>query len=287
MLLEVKNLKKSFPIEKDFAGRPTKFVHAVNDVSFSLNKGDSLGLVGESGCGKTTLARLLMKIYPIDSGEIFWNGKDISKPKKSLLKEYRKSLQMVFQDPFSSLDPRWTVFRILNEALTADPKKYPTRSQKEKRVQDMLKAVGLTKSGMLNRYPHEFSGGERQRIAIARALMISPEMLILDEAVSSLDVLVQDQILDLLADLQKEFNLTYLFISHNLKVIRRVCSKVAVMYRGKIVEYGPVEDIFQNPQHAYTKHLLKAAISYESSDFDSQKLEGELKEVSLNHFVLS
>ncbi len=272
-MLHITNLKKSFPVKTNWFGRPTAFIHAVNDVSLMVNPGENLGVVGESGSGKTTIARILMGLYKADAGKIifvetgFKPVSTVTRLRRSGMtnkKVFRKSIQMVFQDPYSSLDPRMTVYRILVEGLTLDPKKYPKRRDKELRCLEVLDAVGLKQEGILNRYPHEFSGGERQRIAIARALMLQPKILILDEAVSSLDVLMQDQILKLLVDLQAKFDVTYIVISHNLKVIKKICRNTIVMYQGKIVESGPVDTVFNHPQHPYTQKLLKAAIHYQA-----------------------
>jgi len=256
-MLEVKNIVKDYPIKANF-GSVKRVVRAVDDVSFQVEKGESLALVGESGCGKTTLARIMMQLIIANHGQILFDKEVLT---KNNLADYRRSVQMVFQDPFSSLDPRYTIRSIICEGMELAKKKYKSDQEKELRIQDILKAVGL-KRAMLSRYPHEFSGGERQRIAIARALVLNPKLLILDEAVSSLDVIVQKQILDLLLDLQKQFQLTYIFISHNLRVVQRISDRVAVMYRGKIVELAPVDEIFNNPLHPYTKDLLSAALNY-------------------------
>jgi len=261
MLLELKNIKKYFPIKKGFLGKEKAFVRAVDDVSLSIPKGENISLVGESGCGKTTLARILLKLLKEDTGSILFEGQDIGGLSQGQFKPYRQHMQMVFQDPYSSLDPRFTVRKILQEAMTLDKHKYKTRATQLNRMEELLAAVNL-KGDMLNRYPHEFSGGERQRIAIARAMVMNPKLLILDEAVSSLDVLVQEQILNLLKDLQRKFSLTYLFISHNLKVVRKLSHRIAVMYQGRIVELASTEEIFNNPLHPYTKELLSAAIDY-------------------------
>lgn len=259
-MLNIQHLKKSFPVKTNWFGRPTAFIHAVNDVSLAVKPGENLGIVGESGSGKTTIARILMNLYKADQGVVSFEGADVKKNRRG----YRRSIQMVFQDPYSSLDPRMTVYGILVEGLTLNAGKYPKRSDKEARCLEILDAVGLKNDGILNRFPHEFSGGERQRIAIARALMLQPKILILDEAVSSLDVLMQDQILELLINLQKKFPITYIFISHNLKVIKKVCPAMVVMHQGKIVEAGLTDQIFRHPQHPYTQKLLKAAIHYQA-----------------------
>lgn len=288
MFLELINIVKKYPVKKGSWGQTKSFVYAVNDVTLSINKGENLALVGESGCGKTTLARVLLKLIQFDSGAITFSGEEITKnnPKKNRI--LRKNMQMVFQDPFSSLDPRFTVRRIMKEAMTLEIGKYKTEQEKEKRIAELLIAVGL-KEEMLNRYPHEFSGGERQRIAIARALVLNPKLLVLDEAVSSLDVLIQEQIIELLMDIQKRFDLTYLFITHNLKVARKICHRCAVMYKGRIVEMAPIDELFNNPLHPYTKELLSAALEYKST-LGSEGIEidskADLIDQGNGHFVL-
>ena len=264
MLLELKNIKKSFPVTGGFLARPRSFVRAVDGVDLALAPGENLGLVGESGCGKTTLGRIILKLIAPDSGTIAFNGYDTTTVSNRDFRRYRKQMQMVFQDPYSSLDPRFTVYRILGEAMTLEWKKYPTPAKRRERAARLLAAVGLDPE-MMERFPHEFSGGERQRIAIARALVLSPKLLILDEAVSSLDVLIQKQILDLLDGLQKEFQVTYFFISHNLRVVARISRRIAVMYQGRIVESAPTRELLSNPLHPYTKELLAAAVDYKAS----------------------
>jgi len=264
MLLKINNLSKSFTVKKGAFGSAKKSIHAVDDVSLEIEKGDSICLVGESGCGKTTLARMIMRLMEPSAGEIIFNGENITKLSQKKLNTFRGNVQMVFQDPYSSLDPRYTIRNIIKEGMTLAKGRFTTQQAKELRVQEMMDSVRLHHN-MLIRYPHEFSGGERQRIAIARALALNPKMLILDEAVSSLDVIIQGEIIDLLDDLQKKFELTYLFISHNLKVVKRISNKIAVMYKGKIVEYAPADEIFNNPLHSYTKELLRAALDYKAT----------------------
>lgn len=287
MLLELRQIKKYFPLKKGFLRATKDFVRAVDSVDLTILKGENLGLVGESGCGKTTLGRLILKLMPMDEGEIIFNGQDISRTSNRQMRNLRKDLQMIFQDPYNSLDPRFTVRDIILEAMIFD-KTSPT-PQKIERVKELLKAVRLS-SDMVDRFPHEFSGGERQRIAIARALAMNPQLLILDEAVSSLDVLVQDEIIRLLMELQKRFNLTYLFISHNLRVVKKIGHRIAVMYRGKIVELAPAEEIFKNPLHPYTKELLLAAIEYKtlkSSEEIVLNADARLMDKGGGHWVMS
>ena len=289
MLLELKNIKKYFPVKGGFFGSTGGTVKAVNGIDLTLRSGENVSLVGESGCGKTTLARIILKLLPLDSGSIVFDGQDITNFSNQQLRETRKNMQMVFQDPHSSLDPRYTISRVMKEGLTLEKKHYRSESEKQERMRQLLQSVQL-KGEILNRYPHEFSGGERQRIAIARALMLNPKLLILDEAVSSLDVIIQKQLIDLLADLQKEFKLTYLFISHNLKVVRRISHKIAVMYQGKIVELAPTEEIFNNPRHPYTKELLLAAIDYKAVERKEAIIidpNAKLVDQGDGHFVLN
>ncbi len=280
MLLRCHNLKKSFRVK----GK-REIVTAVDGINFFLQKGENLGIVGESGCGKTTLARLVIKLLPAESGRIIFDQTDITDFSAGQMRPLRKNIQMVFQDPFGSLDPRFTIRGILREAFWAIP---ISNREKDERSREILQSVGLPKY-ILERYPHEFSGGERQRIAIARALVMQPKLVIFDEAVSALDVLVQNQILCLLESLQRKFQLTYFFISHNLKVVRRISKKIAVMYQGKIVEWAQSEELFQNPLHAYTKKLLTASVDYrfeKSYDKFNDNPEQEFVEKQPGHFVL-
>lgn len=258
-LLEVSSLKKYFPIEKGFIRRVVGHVKAVDDVSFELKAGETLGLVGESGCGKTTLGRCILRAIEPTSGEIKFrtrNGKvvDISKLDKASLRSLRQEMNMIFQDPFASLSPRMTVLDIIGEPLWAQGVR---GKDLEARVKELANVVGLN-TGHLNRYPNAFSGGQRQRIGIARALATSPNLIVADEAVSALDVSIQAQILNLLQDLQERFNLTYLFIAHDLSVVEHITDRVAVMYVGKIVELGETEALYLNPKHPYTEALLSA-----------------------------
>ncbi|HSV43645.1 MAG TPA: ATP-binding cassette domain-containing protein [Candidatus Bathyarchaeia archaeon] len=261
-LIEIKNLKKIFIGTGHHGKGGIARITAVDRVDLTIHEGEHLGLVGESGSGKSTLARLILKLYRADSGEILMGGSDIVKLSQRDFRRLRRDVQMVFQDPYSSLDPRLTVRKILKEAVALLPEK-ETPHQQLARMAEALQAVGLSIEA-LPRFSYEFSGGERQRIAIARALIMRPKLLILDEAVSSLDVLVQAQIMELLKKLQVEFGLTYLFITHNLKVVRTLCQRIAVMYQGKIVESAPTEELFRRPLHPYTKRLLAAAVDYQT-----------------------
>lgn len=288
MLLELKNIKKQYKIKKGILGPTQTIVRAVDDVSLVVRKGESLGLVGESGSGKTTLAKIILKLEDPDQGQIFFEDKEITNAKGKRLREYRKSCQMIFQDPYSSLDPRWNIRRIMFEAFHLDKERYQTQESKEKRCVQLLKSVGLDQN-VLSRFPHEFSGGERQRIAIARALVLEPKLLVLDEAVSSLDMIVQGQILKLLEELKRKFDLTLIFITHNLRVVRKVSQQTAVMCQGKIVEQALTEEIFRDPLHAYTRQLLKAALTYQSEPNMtgiSISQESKLVEKNKGHFVL-
>ena len=288
MLLELKNIKKKFKIKKGILGPTQTVIQAVDDVSLSIKKGESLGLVGESGSGKSTLAKIILKLEESDQGKIFFEGKEVTKAKGKVLKDYRRQCQMIFQDPYSSLDPRWNIRRVMFEAFHLDKEKYKTINAKEKRSSELLKSVGLDQN-ILSRYPHEFSGGERQRIAIARALVLEPKLLVLDEAVSSLDMIVQGQILSLLEDLKRRYDLTLIFITHNLRVVKKVSQVTAVMCQGKIVEQAPTPEIFRNPLHKYTKQLLSAALTYKT-DQNAAEIEinskGQLVEKAKGHFIL-
>lgn len=255
VLLEARNIKKFFPIKKGLLLREVGSVKAVDDVSLTIRKGETLGLVGESGCGKSTLGRTLIRLYEPTAGQIDFNGKNFLKLSGKQLRASRKNMQMIFQDPYASLDPRMTVGQIIGQPFDLHKTLGPAEAQA--RVKQLLELVGL-QSYHVNRYPHEFSGGQRQRICIARAIALNPELIICDEPVSALDVSIQAQILNLLKDLQARLNLTYLFISHDLSVIEHVCDRVAVMYLGKIVELASRDELFRNPQHPYTQALLAA-----------------------------
>jgi len=255
-LLEVKQVKKYFPVTAGFLiRRDVGYVRAVDDVSFEVNEGETLGIVGESGCGKSTLGRVILRLLDPTSGEIWFDGEDIFKIKRRELRRVRKKLQIIFQDPYSSLNPRMTVGQIIEEPLMLH--RIGDANERQVRVRELLGVVGLNPS-YISRYPHEFSGGQRQRIGIARALSLHPKMIVADEPVSALDVSIQAQVINLMEELQEKFKLTYLFISHDLSVVKHISNRVAVMYLGKIVESAKTDELFKNPLHPYTKALLSA-----------------------------
>lgn len=273
-LLEIKNLNVTYQTKKGLIGK-IQTVHAVNNVSLDIQKGEILAIAGESGCGKSTLAKAIMKLVQSDSGEILLNGENVLnlKHNKDLKKFYQK-VQMIFQNPYSSLNPKMKIGEILKEPLIIN-----TNLKKEeitKIVEEKIKKVGLDKSA-LNLYPHEFSGGQRQRIAIARSLILNPEFIIADEPVSALDVSIQAQIINLLKQLKEDFNLTFLFISHDLSVIKYLSDRIAIMYLGEVVEIGRTEEIFKNPKHPYTKALLSSVPELNPQDEKERiHLQGEL-----------
>ena len=254
-ILEVRNLRKCFPIKKSFTGKVKQELIAVDNVSFKLKAGETLGIVGESGCGKTTLGRTILKLHESNGGQIIFEGQDITNLKSSEMREIRKKMQIIFQDPYSSLPPRSTVGGILSEPVEVH--NIVPKSQVKDYVLDLMDKCGL-RDYYYERYPHEFSGGQRQRICIARALSVNPKLVICDEPVSALDVSIQAQIINLLKKLQQEMNLTYLFISHDLSVVKFISDKIGVMYLGSMVEFGTKEDIFANPLHPYTEALFSA-----------------------------
>ncbi|WP_206832188.1 ABC transporter ATP-binding protein [Alicyclobacillus fructus] len=255
-VLEVQDLKKYFPIKSGLLKRTVGHVRAVDGVSFQVKPGETLGIVGESGCGKSTTGRMIMRLTTPTSGKIILDGKDITHAKGEELRASRRKSQMVFQDPYASLNPRMSVGESIAEPLIVN--KVLSKSEAFERAGELLKTVGLRPSD-INRYPHEFSGGQRQRIGIARALALNPKLIVADEAVSALDVSIQSQILNLLMDLKHQFNLSYLFISHNLAVVRHISDRVGVMYLGHLVEIGPKHSLYQDPLHPYTQALLSAA----------------------------
>lgn len=256
VLLSVRNLVKRFPIKGGILSREVASVKAVSDVSFDIRRGETLGLVGESGCGKSTLGRSILRLIEPTSGQIFFKGQDITHLGSAELRKLRRSMQIIFQDPYASLNPRMTVEEILGEPLDIH-KLCGSRQEKLQRIHKLLDLCGLRREA-ISRYPHEFSGGQRQRICIARALAVEPEFIVCDEPVSALDVSIQAQIINLMQDLQKELGLTYLFIAHDLKVVEHISNRVAVMYLGKMVELADADELYVNPKHPYTKALLSA-----------------------------
>ena len=256
VILRVEDLVQYFPIKKGFFRRAVGYIHAVDHVDLYIRPGETLGLVGESGCGKTTLARTILKLVEPTAGKIIFEGRDITKLSRREMRPIRREIQVVFQDPYASLNPRMTVSDIVSEPLKIHGL-YRRRGERRKRVEELLRIVGLSPEHA-NRFPHEFSGGQRQRIGVARALALNPSIIILDEPVSALDVSIRAQIINLLESLQREFGLTYLFVAHDLSVVRHVSDRVAVMYLGKVVELGTREEIYDRPTHPYTQALLSA-----------------------------
>lgn len=270
-ILEIKNLEVEYQSKKNVFGG-VKTVHAVNNVSLSADKGEILAIAGESGCGKSTLAKAIMKLVEIKRGEVFVNNQNIIEESNN--KNFYKSIQMIFQNPYASLNPKMKINQILREPLEINTKL--SKEEINKIVLEKIHSVGLDES-CLNLYPHEFSGGQRQRIAIARALVLNPPIIIADEPVSALDVSIQAQIINLLKELKKNFNLTILFISHDLSVIKYISDKIAIMYLGEVIEFGTTEEIFSNPKHPYTKALLGAAPQLnEKNSKEKISLKGEL-----------
>lgn len=255
-LLRVENITKQFPIYGGLFSKQVAAVKAVQDISFEINKGETLGLVGESGCGKSTLGRSLIRLIEPSSGKIFFKNKEITHVNGTELRELRKKMQIIFQDPYASLNPRMTIGSILEEPLIIH-NLFNSAKDRQDRVRELINLVGL-RPEHLTRYPHEFSGGQRQRVGIARALAVNPELIICDEPVSALDVSIQAQVINLLMELQQKLGLTYIFIAHDLKVVEHVSHRVAVMYLGKIVELATADELYKNPQHPYTRALLSA-----------------------------
>ncbi|WP_093672771.1 ABC transporter ATP-binding protein [Sporolactobacillus nakayamae] len=254
-LLQVKHLKKYYPIKKGVISKTVGYVKAVDDVSFDIYPGETMGIVGESGCGKSTTGRSLVRLEDPTAGQIIFQGKDLANISHKEMRKLRTDLQIIFQDPYSSLNPRKRIGDLLAEPLLAH--KLATKEEADKKVNEIMEIVGLPKQ-YKNRYPHQFSGGQRQRIGIARALMLRPKLIICDEPVSALDVSIQAQVLNLLKDLQKSLNLTYVFIAHGLGAVKYISDRITVMYLGKVMELATTRDIFENPKHPYTEILLNA-----------------------------
>lgn len=272
VLVEVRNLKKYYEIKQGMLKKT--LVKAVDDVSFQIKRGETLGLVGESGCGKTTLGRTLLRLFEPTAGEIYFKGKKINDVD---MKEYRKKMQIIFQDPYASLDPRKTVADIIGEAMDIHHL-YKDKAERKKKILSLMELVGLN-TKFYNRYPHEFSGGQRQRIGIARALAVNPEFIVCDEPVSALDVSIQAQVINMLEKLQKEQQLTYLFIAHDLAVVKHISSRIGVLYLGHLVELTGSEELYRNPVHPYTQMLLSAIPIADPDESEKRKrirLEGEI-----------
>ena len=278
VILSVRNLKKHFPINAGFIlQRQVGAVRAVDGISFDVKRGETLGLVGESGCGKSTTGRTILQLYKPTDGQVIYDGQDLTSISSQEMRTIRRKMQIIFQDPFASLNPRMTVGSIISEPLVIH-NLYPDKEERQEYVESLLETVGLNPY-FINRYPHEFSGGQRQRIGIARALALRPSFIVADEPISALDVSIQAQVVNLMEDLQQEMNLTYLFIAHDLSMVRHICDRVAVMYLGKIVELGNTDDVYDNPMHPYTQSLLSAVPEPDPSKESDRKrilLKGDL-----------
>ena len=255
VLLEVQKVKKEFVTSKSLTGKPLKIVHAVDSVDLTIYEGETIGVVGESGCGKSTLGRCILQLIRPTAGNVLYRGEDITKLNKEQMRQMRRKMQLIFQDPYASLNPRMTVLELIMAPLEAFG--IGTMEERVQRVKEIMELVGMPEN-MMNRYPHEFSGGQRQRIVIARALVLNPEFVVCDEPVSALDVSVRAQVLNLIQELKKKKHLTYMFISHDLSVVKYITDRFAVMYLGRIVEIAEKNELYNNPQHPYTKALLSA-----------------------------
>ena len=255
VLLEVQKVKKEFVTSKSLTGKPLKIVHAVDSVDLTIYEGETIGVVGESGCGKSTLGRCILQLIKPTAGHVLYRGEDITKLNKEQMRQMRRKMQLIFQDPYASLNPRMTVLELIMAPLEAFG--IGTMEERVQRVKEIMELVGMPEN-MMNRYPHEFSGGQRQRIVIARALVLNPEFVVCDEPVSALDVSVRAQVLNLIQELKKKKHLTYMFISHDLSVVKYISDRIAVMYLGRIVEIAEKNELYNNPQHPYTKALLSA-----------------------------
>ncbi len=255
VLLEVQKVKKEFVTSKSLTGKPVKIVHAVDSVDLTIYEGETIGVVGESGCGKSTLGRCILQLIKPTAGHVLYRGEDITKLNKEQMRQMRRKMQLIFQDPYASLNPRMTVLELIMAPLEAFG--IGTMEERVQRVKEIMELVGMPEN-MMNRYPHEFSGGQRQRIVIARALVLNPEFVVCDEPVSALDVSVRAQVLNLIQELKKKKHLTYMFISHDLSVVKYISDRIAVMYLGRIVEIAEKNELYNNPQHPYTKALLSA-----------------------------
>lgn len=275
-LIEINNLKKYFPIKRSSIMGKNKYLKAVDNVSFYINEGETFGLVGESGCGKSTTGKCIIRLFDITEGKILYRGKDIAKLKESELKPYRRKMQVIFQDPYASLNPTLNVQNLIAEPLNVY--NIGNKAERKERVLELLEKVGLNKEHM-DRYPHEFSGGQRQRIGIARALSTNPEFILCDEPISALDVSIQAQVVNMLEDLQEEMGLAYLFIAHDLSMVRHISHRIGVMYLGKLIEIGPSDEIYNHPAHPYTKALLDSVLKpnpQEAKGRFTKTLEGDV-----------
>ena len=276
VLLEVQKVKKEFVTSKSLTGKPLKFVHAVDSVDLTIYEGETIGVVGESGCGKSTLGRCILQLIRPTAGNVLYRGEDITKLNKEQMRQMRRKMQLIFQDPYASLNPRMTVLELIMAPLEAFG--IGTMEERVQRVKEIMELVGMPEN-MMNRYPHEFSGGQRQRIVIARALVLNPEFVVCDEPVSALDVSVRAQVLNLIQELKKKKHLTYMFISHDLSVVKYISDRIAVMYLGKIMELAPEHELFEHTMHPYTEGLLDAIPVGDPTKRDEEDkpiLEGDL-----------